>query len=89
MTQTVKYELTWDETQTVNLPNESTVITGMIKDTKLCIWVKEDSSANRVAKHFKFFDNKDDGYANDLHYVCTVAIPDSHGGGQGSLFMQK
>jgi hypothetical protein len=88
MTQTVKYELSWDENQTVNLPIESTVITGMVKDTKLCIWVKEESSA-LVAKNFKFFDNKDHGYAADMHYVCTVFIPDSHGGGQGSLFMQK
>lgn len=89
MTQTVTYKLAWVQDQMVNLPEGSAVITGMIKDGVPTVWVKEDSSATRVAKEFRFFETKDEGYAAGYHYVCTVLVPDEHGGDQSNLFMQK
>jgi hypothetical protein len=89
MAQTVTYNLLWVQEQTVNLPEGSTVITGMIKEGVPTVWVKEDSSANRVPKQFRFFETKDEGYAAGWHYVCTVLVPDEHGGDQSNLFMQK
>jgi hypothetical protein len=86
MTQTVTYDLTWTGVQTVNLPEGFSVITGMVKDGALRIWVKEDSSAIRVSKEFKMFETKDEGYTAGYHYVCTVIAPD---GGQPNIFMQK
>jgi hypothetical protein len=86
MTQTVTYDLTWTKTQTVSLPEGSSVITGMVKDSALRIWVKEDSLATRVSKEFKMFETKDEGYAAGYHYVCTVIGPD---GGQPNIFMKK
>jgi hypothetical protein len=86
MTQTTTYNLTWVKEQTLSLPEGSTVITGMIKDSNLCVWVKEDSSAIRVSKEFKMFETKDEGYTAGYHYVCTVIAPD---GGQPNIFMQK
>lgn len=89
MTQTVTYTLLWVQEQTVNLPEGSTVITGMIKDGSPTVWVKEDSSAPRVPKQFKFFEFKEQGYDAGWHYVCTVLVPDEHGGDESNLFMQK
>jgi hypothetical protein len=87
MTQTTTYNLSWVKEQTLNLPEGSTVITGMIKDSNLCVWVKEDPAANRISKTFKFFDTKDDGYAAGYHYVCTVLVDD--GTHEANIFMQK
>ena len=89
MTSTVTYKLNWVQDQMVSLPEGSTVITGMIKDGVPCVWVKEDSSATRVSKEFRFFETKDEGYNAGYHYVCTVLVPDEHGGDESNLFMQK
>jgi len=89
MTQTTMYNLAWVPEQTVNLPEGSSVITGMIKNGVPTIWVKEDSAATRVPKMFKGFKTKEDGYAAGWHYVCTVLVPEEHGGNESNLFMQK
>jgi|APCry1669189034_1035192.scaffolds.fasta_scaffold116164_3 hypothetical protein len=88
MTETITYNLSWTLEQTVNLPEGSTVITGMIKDSVPTIWVKQDPTATLVPKQFKFFETKDEGYTAGWHYVCTVNIPDPVGD-QSNLFMQK
>ena len=87
MTQTTMYNLAWVQEQTVNLPEGSTVITGMIKNGVPAIWVKENTAAP-TPKQFRFFETKDEGYTAGWHYVCTVNIPDPVGD-QSNLFMQK
>jgi hypothetical protein len=87
MTQTTMYTLEGVEEQTLTLPEGSSVITGMIKNDNLCIWVKEDPDATRISKTFKFFDTKDNGYAAGYHYVCTILVDDDRH--EDHLFMQK
>jgi hypothetical protein len=82
------YNLAWVQEQTVNLPEGSTVITGMIKNEVLTIWVKEEVAAASTPKQFRFFETKDEGYTAGWHYVCTVFLPDPVGD-QSNLFMQK
>ena len=82
------YNLAWVQEQTVNLPEGSTVITGMIKNGVPAIWVKEDTAAP-APKQFRFFETKDEGYTAGWHYVCTVLVPEEHGGDESNLFMQK
>ena len=88
MTQTTMYNLAWVQEQTVNLPERSTVITGMIKNGVPTIWVKEDAAAP-APKLFRFFETKDEGYTAGWHYVCTVLVPEELGGDESNLFMQK
>jgi hypothetical protein len=72
MKQTVKYQLNFNNVQMVDLPEGSTVLTGMIKENQLTIWVSEESTAPKSLREFKFFETKDAGFAADYHYVCTV-----------------
>ena len=87
MSETNTYNLLWVEEQTLDLPEGSTVITGMIKGDNVCIWVKEDPTAARVSRTFKFFNTKDSGYAAGYHYVCTVLVDDDRH--EDHVFMQK